>query len=100
MLKFNAQNIDELHEECMLRSKEISLATVKSIVFACENNLEVVNVGSAKNLNIDITCKRDSFIQSLDINIPICLEMEEYELVIKAKDCINKLNNKNQDDEE
>tara|TARA_R100000278_G_scaffold122463_2_gene108717 strand:- start:1732 stop:2013 length:282 start_codon:yes stop_codon:yes gene_type:complete len=93
MLKFNAQNIDELQEECMSRSNEISLATVKSIIFACENNLEEVNVGSAENININITCKRDSFIQSLEINIPRCLEMEEYELVIKAKDCIDKLNN-------
>tara|TARA_A100001518_G_C1176504_1_gene26133 strand:- start:170 stop:460 length:291 start_codon:yes stop_codon:yes gene_type:complete len=91
MLEFSADNMDQLEEECKLRAHEVSLATVKAIIAGCEADVDVVNIGFMKNLNMDITCERGGFIEALELNIPRCVELEEYELVIQANKWISKL---------
>jgi hypothetical protein len=91
MIEFNSENIDQLEEECKMRAHEVSFATVQAILLGLENDVDVVNVGYLKKLNMEITCKRSGYLEALELNFQRCLELEEYELCEKAKTWIDKL---------
>ena len=90
-MEFNSDNMDQLEEECKLRAHEVSIATVKAVIAGLEQDVDVVNIGFMKNLNMDITCERGGFLEALELNVPRCEEVEEYELCGEARKWINKL---------
>jgi|TARA_R100000093_G_scaffold64923_1_gene35893 hypothetical protein len=96
MLQFDSNNFDALELEVQERAEEVSLFTVRAVCDGLEANVDVVNVGFMKNLNMDITCERQGFLEALALNIKRCEEAEEYELCAKARKWIKIL----QDEEE
>ena len=91
MLKFNANNFDELESEIQERAHEVSVFTVKAVCDGLDADVDSVNVGYMKNLNLDVTCERTGFLEALTLNYKRCEEDEEYELCIRARDWIKKL---------
>ena len=91
MLQFDAENFESLETEAHERAEEVGIATVEAICKGLELGVDVVNVGYMKNLNMDITCDKDGFLEALTINLSRCEAAEEYELCIKARKWIKKL---------
>ena len=88
MLQFDSNDFDSLELEVQARAEEVSIFTVRAICDGLEANVDVVNVGFMKNLNMDITCERRGFLEALVLNIKRCEQAEEYELCAKARKCI------------
>ena len=89
MIEYNSDNMDQLEEECKLRAHEVSLATVKAVIAGLEADVDVVNVGFLKKLNIEITCQKGGYLEALELNVGRCEEMEEYELCGQARKWIS-----------
>jgi len=84
MLKFNATNIEELQEEVNMRAHEVSVAIIRSICDAMENDVDHVEVGSIIGGGLGIGVGRKDFISALKTNLPRCGEAEEFELCARA----------------
>jgi len=91
MIEFNANNFDSLELEVQERAHEVSIFTVKAVCDGLDANVDVVNVGFMKNLNMKITCEKSGFLEALTTNIHRCEDEEDYELCSRAKEWINKL---------
>ena len=91
MIEFSADNFDSLELEVQERAHEVSIFTVKAVCDGLDAGVDVVSVGYMKNLNMDITCERSGFLQALVLNIKRCEEDEAYELCLRAKAWIKKL---------
>ena len=89
MIEFNSDNMDQLEEECRLRAHEVSLTTVKAVIAGLEAEVDVVNVGYLKKLNMEITCHRGGYLEALELNVLRCEEMEEYEICGQARKWID-----------
>jgi hypothetical protein len=85
MLQFDSNDFDALELEVQERGQEVSIYTVKAVCDGLEADVDVVNVGFMKNLNMDITCERQGFLEALALNIKRCEDAEEYELCAKAR---------------
>jgi hypothetical protein len=84
MIEFNANNMEELEEEARLKATEISLAIVEGICNGLEEDADVVALGILSNLDMDITVKRENYLEALKLNIHRVEEAEEYELCSRA----------------
>jgi len=93
MIQFNSDNLESLEIEVQERAEEIGIATVKAICKGLELGVDVINVGFMKNLNMDITCERDGFLEALSLNLKRCEDAEEYELCSDARKWIKILIN-------
>ena len=91
MIQFNADNFDSLELEVQERATEVGISTVKAVCDGLEAGVDVVNVGFMKNLNMDITCEKGAFLEALLLNVKRCEEEEEYELCVRARKWIKKL---------
>lgn len=84
MIEFNANNMEELEEEARLKATEISLAIVEGICNGLDEGADVVALGILSNLDMDITVKRENYLEALTLNIHRVEEAEEYELCSRA----------------
>ncbi len=101
MLQFESTNLQDLEREFEERSHEISLAVVEGICDALDNGEDYIEIGEfpklisvrtiATELDLALFCYRDDFLESLQVNLPRCIESEDYELCIRARDWIKKL---------
>lgn len=91
MIEFEATNFNELEEEARRRAHEISVATLTAICKGIEEEADVISLGFLANLNLDITVKREDYLEALELNIGRVAEMEEYELCAKANKYIELL---------
>jgi hypothetical protein len=91
MIEFSADNFDSLESEAQERAHEVSIFTVKAICDGLDADVDVVSVGFMKNLNMDITCESSGFLEALLLNIKRCEEDEAYELCLRARKWIKKL---------
>ena len=91
MLKFKAKNAHELEIELTERTNEIAVETVKGIIKALENDVDVVLLGIIPAVNMDISVKRGGFLSALERNIEKCSDADEYELCEEALLWIKKL---------
>ena len=91
MIEFNANNMEELEEEARLKATEISLAIVEGICNGLEEDADVVALGILSNLDMDITVKRENYLEALKLNIHRVEEAEEYELCSRAVKWIEQL---------
>ena len=89
MLEFEANNIEELEEEARLKATQISIAIIESICKALEKGADVVAMGLLTKLNMDISIKRENFLEALELNFQRVEEAEEFELCKKAKEWID-----------
>lgn len=91
MIEFKATNMEELEQEAFQKRYEISVATIKAICRGIEENVDVVSLGILSKIDMDISVKKDNFLQALELNIDRVSEMEEYELCAKAVEYIQLL---------
>lgn len=91
MLEFNAHNMEELEEEARLKATEISIAIVEGICNGLDESADVVALGILSNLDMDITVKRENFLDALNLNLHRVEEAEEYELCERAVKWIDTL---------
>lgn len=89
MIEFEANNFDELDEEARTRAIEISVAVVKAVCRAIEEDVDAVSIGLMKNLQLDLTVYKKNFIEALELNIQRVEQAEEFELCAKALNYIN-----------
>lgn len=91
MLEFNANNMEELEEEARLKATEISLAIVEGICNGLDEGADVVALGILANLDMDITVKRENYLEALNLNLHRVEDAEEFELCSRAVKWIEKL---------
>lgn len=91
MIEFEATNLEELEQEAFQKRYEISIATVKAICKGIEENVDVVSLGFLSKIDMDISVKKENFLEALELNIGRVSEMEEYELCAKAVEYIQLL---------
>ena len=84
MLEFNAENIEDLEEEAKLKATEISISIVEAVCKALEEGVDVVAMGFLKKLNMDISVKKENFLEALELNFQRVEDAEEFELCQKA----------------
>ena len=94
MLKFNADNFEELQEEFNQKSMEISIEIVKSVIEGLEIGVDKVELGVMSKIDIVLSVHSDSYLEALRTNLRRCEEAEEFELCAKALEWINKLTTK------
>jgi hypothetical protein len=94
MIEFEATNLEDLEKEAFQKRYEISIATIKAICKGIEENVDVVSLGFLSKIDMDISVKKDNFIEALELNIGRASEMEEYELCAKAVEYIQILKQK------
>ena len=91
MIEFNANNMEELEEEARLKATEISLVIVEGICNGLDEGADVIALGILANLDMDITVKRENYLEALTLNLHRVEEAEEYELCKRAVEWIDKL---------
>ena len=91
MLEFNAENIEDLEEEAKLKATEISIAITQSVCKALEEDVDVVAMGFLKKLNMDISVKRENFLEALELNFKRVEDAEEFELCEESSKWMNLL---------
>jgi len=91
MLKFNADNFEELQEEFNQKSLEISIEIVKSVIEGLEMGVDKVELGVMSKIDIVLSVHSDSYLEALRTNLQRCEDAEEFELCAKALEWINKL---------
>jgi excinuclease UvrABC helicase subunit UvrB len=91
MIKFEATNLEELEAEAFRRAHEISVATLKAVCKGIEEDADAVSLAILSNLDMDISVKRQDYLEALELNIDRAAEVEEFELCTKARDYINQL---------
>ena len=84
MLEFNSENIEDLEEEAKLKATEISISIVKAVCNALEEGVDVEAMGFLKKLNMDISVKKENFLEALELNFQRVEDAEEFELCQKA----------------
>jgi len=84
MLEFNANNMEELEEEARLKATEVSLEVVEAVCNGLDEGADVVALGILSNLDMDITVRRENYLEALRLNIHRVEEAEEYELCSRA----------------
>ena len=89
MLEFNAENIEDLEEEAKLKATEISISIVEAVCKALEEGVDVVAMGFLKKLNMDISVKKENFLEALELNFQRGEDAEEFELCQKATEWID-----------
>ena len=91
MLKFNADNLEELQEEFNQKSIEISIEIVRSVIEGLDQGVDKVELGVMSKIDIVLSVHSDSYLEALRTNLRRCEEAEEFELCAKALEWINKL---------
>ena len=91
MLKFNAENFEELEEEIKLKGTEISLAIVKAVCDGLDAGADTISLGILSNLNMDISLHRENYLEALTLNLHRVEDAEEYELCSRAVKWIDQL---------
>jgi len=91
MIKFNAKNEEELEQELFERSEEIGIEIVRCILDGLDAGVDKVIVGVLVNLDAELSAKRESFLVSLKENLHRIGDAEEFELCVRAKNWIEKL---------
>lgn len=94
MLKFNADNFEELQEEFSQKSVEISIEIVKSVIEGLEQGVDKVELGVLSKIDMVLSVHSDSYLEALRTNLERCESAEEFELCATALDWINKLTTK------
>jgi protein-disulfide isomerase-like protein with CxxC motif len=84
MIEFNAENIEDLEEEAKLKATEISIEITKAVCKALEEGVDVVAMGFLAKLNMDISVKKENFLEALELNFKRIEEAEEFELCQEA----------------
>ena len=84
MLEFNANNMEELEEEARLKATEVSMAVVEGICDGLDNGADVIALGILNNLDMDITIKKENYLEALKINLHRVEKAEEFELCQRA----------------
>ena len=91
MLEFNAENIEEFEEEAKRKATEISIEITKAVCKALEEGVDAVTMGFLAKLNMDISVKKENFLEALELNFKRIEEAEEFELCQEAAKWIEKL---------
>lgn len=91
MLKFDADNFEELQEEFNQKATEISIEIVKSVIQGLERGVDKVELGVLSKIDISLSVHNDSYLEALKTNLHRCETAEEYELCAAALDWIKKL---------
>jgi len=91
MLEFKANNLEELEEEARMKATEISIAIVKGICNGLDEGADVIALGILNSLDMDISVKRENYLEALELNIGRVEDAEEYELCSRAVRWINQL---------
>lgn len=94
MLRFNADNFEELQEEFNQKSLEISIEIVRSVIKGLEQGVDKVELGVMSKIDIVLSVHSDSYLEALRTNLKRCEAAEEFELCAKALEWINKLTTK------
>jgi len=89
MLEFNAENIEDLEEEAKLKATEISITIIESVCKALDEDVDVVAMGFLKKLNMDISVKRENYLEALELNFQRVEDAEEFELCQRASKWID-----------
>ncbi len=80
MLEFNANNMEELEEEARLKATEVGIAIVEGICNGLDEGADVIALGILHNLDMDITVKRENYIEALKLNLHRVEKAEDFEL--------------------
>ena len=91
MLEFEANNLEELEEEARLKATEISLAIIQSVCDGLDEGADVIALGILSSLDMDITIKRENYLEALTLNLQRVEDAEEYELCSRAVKWIEQL---------
>lgn len=95
MLKFNADNFEDLQEEFNQKSTEISIEIVKNVIKGLELGVDKVELGVMSKIDMTLSVHKDSYLEALTTNLHRCEEAEEFELCADALYWIKKLTNEN-----
>ena len=91
MLKFNANNVEELEAEARERAHEVSVNVVTCVIKALEADVDKVIIGIMVSVDLDLSVERSGYLEALQTNLTRCEEAEEYELCKEAIKWIKKL---------
>jgi len=91
MLEFNANNMEELEEEARLKATEVSMAVVEGICNGLDEGADVIALGILSSLDMDITVKRENYLEALKLNLHRVENAEEFELCQRAVQWIKQL---------
>ncbi len=91
MLEFNANNMEELEEEARLKATEVSMAVVEGICNGLDEGADVIALGILSSLDMDITVKRENYLEALKLNLHRVENAEEFELCQRAVQWIKRL---------
>ena len=91
MLKFNANNVEELEAEARERAHEVSVNVVTCVIKALEADVDKVIIGIMITVDLDLSVERSGYLEALQTNLVRCEEAEEYELCKEAIKWIKKL---------
>ena len=91
MLKFNANNVEELEAEARERAHEVSVNVVTCVIKALEADVDKVIIGIMITVDLDLSVERSGYLEALQTNLTRCEEAEEYELCKEAIKWIKKL---------
>lgn len=91
MLEFEANNLEELEEEARLKATEISLAIIQAVCDGLDEGADVIALGILSSLDMDITIKKENYLEALTLNLQRVEDAEEYELCSRAIKWIEQL---------
>jgi hypothetical protein len=91
MLEFEANNLEELEEEARMKATEISILIVEGICNGLDEGADVIALGILSSLDMDISVKRENYLEALELNIGRVEDAEEYELCSRAVEWIERL---------
>ena len=91
MREFNANNMEELEEEARLKATEVGIAIVEGICNGLDEGADVIALGILHNLDMDITVKRENYIEALKLNLHRVEKAEDFELCQRAIQWIKQL---------
>ena len=80
MLKFNANNVEELEAEARERAHEVSVNVVTCVIKALEADVDKIIIGVMVTVDLDLSVERSGYLEALQTNLVRCEEAEEYEL--------------------
>jgi len=93
VLKFNAENIEDLEQEARDRAHEVSVEVITSVIKGLDAGVDRIVIGILTSLDMDLTVDKAGYLEALETNLARCEEAEEYELCKKAIYWIKKLKN-------
>jgi len=94
MIVFKAKTAEELEIEMEERSKEICIDICKSVCDALDSDVDKVIIGVIESFGTELVASKEGFLFCLKENFERIEQAEEYELCVRSKKWIEKLETK------